>query len=170
MAESNPNPAIAAAIIGVIGSISVAIITNWDKLTGQQKEAASPPAQQMVTANYPPIAKTTPAVVESSPVIDISGDWYNPAAPTAGGTHIDQQSDSFEFQAWGMLAQGIGYTSKGSGNLIAQTLIYDYTAQFQNGWVSKGNCTGTVTPNGAKITATCTDTIMGTYVSAGVRQ
>ncbi|WP_020481536.1 hypothetical protein [Methylomonas sp. MK1] len=170
MAESNQNPAIAAAIIGVIGSISVAIITNWDKLTGQQKDAASPPAQQIVTATYPPIAKTTPAVVESSPVIDISGDWYNPAAPTAGGTHIDQQSDSFEFQGWGMLAQGIGYTSKGSGNLIAQTLTYDYTAQYQNGWVSKGNCTGTVTPNGAKITATCTDTIMGTYVSAGVRQ
>ncbi|OAI03707.1 hypothetical protein [Methylomonas methanica] len=170
MAESNQNPAIAAAIIGVIGSISVAIITNWDKLTGQQKTAESPPTQQIATAIYPPIDKTKPAVVESLPVIDISGDWYNPAAPTAGGTHIDQQSDSFEFQGWGILAQGIGYTSKGSGNLINQTLTYDYTAQYQNGWVSKGNCTGTVTPNGAKITATCTDTIMGTYVSAGVRQ
>ncbi|AMK78458.1 MULTISPECIES: hypothetical protein [Methylomonas] len=170
MAESNHNPTIVAAIIGVIGSISVAIISNWDKLTGQQKIADSTLTQPIAKTAYPPLDKEKPEVIPPTPLIDISGDWYNPAAPTAGGTHIEQQNDSFQFQGWGMLAQGIGYTSKGSGNLIAQTLTYDYTAQYQNGWVSKGNCTGTVTPNGEKITATCTDTIMGTYVSAGVRQ
>lgn len=35
MAESVHNPTIVAEIIGVIGSISVTIISNWNKLVGQ---------------------------------------------------------------------------------------------------------------------------------------
>ncbi|MBD9356656.1 hypothetical protein [Methylomonas albis] len=134
MAESNHNPTIVAAIFGVNGSISMAIISNWDKLTGQQKATETTLTQAIATPPYAPLKKEKPAIVLPPQVIDISGDWYNSAAPTAGGTHIDQQNDSFQFQAWGMLAQGVGYT------------------------------------NGARITATCTDTIMGTYISAGVRQ
>jgi hypothetical protein len=170
MAESNHNPTIIAAVIGVIGSICVAIISNWDKLTGHQTSAVLPIGQQVAPPVYPPIDKEKPVAAAQAPVIDISGDWYNPALPSAGGTHIEQQNDSFQFNGWGMLPQGVGYELQGNGNLLARTLTYSYTAQYQNGWISKGSCTGTVTANGGRITATCSDSIMGTYVSAGVKQ
>lgn len=168
MAESNHNPTIIAAIIGVIGSIGVAIIANWDKLNGYRKPEEPTPIQSTMAPVHPPITPQPPPAVPTS--IDISGDWYNPAAPAAGSSHIEQQNDSFQFSGWGMMPQGIRYETQGSGNLAAQNLTYAYTALYQNGWVSQGSCNGTVTANGSRITATCSDTILGTFVSAGVRQ
>ncbi len=171
MAESGPNATIVATVITVIGSVAVAVISNWNKIF--PKPQVSPPP---VTAVAPePAANASPPpsgkiqVAPPVPIIDISGTWYNPAAP-ANGSRIVQQNSGFQFSSWGMLPQGIGYESKGSGTVVAQNITYNYFAQYQNGWTSQGNCSGTVSSDGNQITATCSDNVLGTFVSAGIKQ
>lgn len=175
MSESGTNATIVAAIIGVIGSITVALISNWDKFF--PKQAVTPPAPTITGDTGTSHGATTTGKIEVTTIppaiaparIDIGGTWYNPAAP-ANGSFIVQQNNDFQFKGWGMLPQGIAYESKGSGEIIAQTVTYNYIAQYQNGWASQGNCSGTVSANGSQLTATCTDNLLGTFVSSGIKQ
>ncbi|QPK65131.1 hypothetical protein IVG45_09445 [Methylomonas sp. LL1] len=173
MSESSTNVTIVVAVIGVIGSITVALISHWDKLNPPPAKDAPIPQPIVLIGNTsdPAIASITkPQPAPPKPVINIAGNWYNPAAPAAGGSYITQQSEHFEFQGWGLLPQGIGFQTEGNGSLIDQQVNYSYVAQYQNGWTSQGNCSGTVSANGVQMTTTCTDNIMGTFVSTGVKK
>lgn len=171
MAESGSNATIIATVITVIGSVAVAVISNWDKISPKPQVSAPPvtSAAPQPAPNGIQLANGNSEVPPTPAVIDISGTWYNPSAP-ANGSRIVQQNSGFQFSSWGMLPQGIGYESKGSGTVVAQNISYNYFAQYQNGWTSQGNCSGTVSSDGRQITATCSDNVLGTFVSAGIKQ
>lgn len=173
MSESSTNATIVTAIIGVIGSIAVAIISNWDKIfpghANNQSAAIRSPTVDMASNGETISANGRPNPPPTRPPINISGNWRNPTAP-ANGSYIVQQNENFQFKSWGMLPQGIAYESEGSGSIVEKNLSYQYVAQYQNGWSSQGSCSGTVNSTGDQLTATCTDTLMGTFVSSGIKQ
>ena len=170
MASTGTNATIVAAVIGVIGSVAVALITNWDKFA---RKPESPPTQtQPTTAIAPqpaPTPERKPVRVEPAPEINIAGRWTDPAN-YLNGSIIAQNGNSIRINGWGYLPTGLAYESSGNGSVTGQTVTSSYTARYANGRTSQGNCQGTITPDGLKITSTCTDNILGTFVSVGVRQ
>jgi hypothetical protein len=156
---------IVAAIIGVIGSIAVAVITNWEKFGDRAKPADTVPAPSPAPAP----ADKQDAPSKGSPVINIAGTWRDSANP-ANGSRITQNGTTFEFEGWGVLPPGIPFESKGSGMMTGQEFTNSYTTRYQNGWTSSGRCTGTVTPDGSHLTSKCDDSLVGTFVNSGYRQ
>lgn len=173
MSESSTNATIITAIIGVIGSIAVAIISNWDKIfpghPNNQSDTIESPAVEISNNGATTSAQSRPTPQPRQRPVNISGNWRNPTAP-ANGSYIAQQNENFQFKGWGTLPQGIAYESEGSGSIVETNVSYQYVAQFQNGWSSQGSCSGTVNSSGDQLTATCTDTLMGTFVSTGIKQ
>jgi hypothetical protein len=106
----------------------------------------------------------------SSPsVISIAGSWRDPNFP-GNGSRITQDGNSFRFNGWGVLPNGIPFMTSGSGTVTGQSITSTYTTKYQNGWASCGECIGTASPDGSRMTSTCTDNILGTFVSSGVRE
>jgi hypothetical protein len=104
-----------------------------------------------------------------SSVINISGGWRDPHNP-ANGSRITQEGNSFQFDGWGVLPQGIPFKSSGSGTINEQSITSTYTTTYQNGEIANGNCSGDVSRDGSRMTSTCTDNILGTFVISGVKQ
>ena len=107
---------------------------------------------------------------KSSPsVTSISGSWRDPNFPS-NGSRIIQDGNSFRFNGWGVLPNGIPFITSGSGTVTGQNITSKYTTTYQNGWVSNGECMGTASLDGSRMTSTCTDNVLGTFVSSGVRE
>lgn len=119
--------------------------------------------EHIYTPDYP-----SPPPVQSS-VIRIGGSWRD-INNLGNGSHLTQEGNSFQFEGWGTLPNGIQFKSTGSGTITGNTITSRYTAIYQNGWISQGTCFGTVNPNGLQMTLTCTDNVLGTFVSSTVRQ
>lgn len=128
-------------------------------------------------ANYPPSDKhidpskdTDPSPVKPTvaPVIRIGGSWRD-VNNSANGSNITQEGSSFQFEGWGNL-QGIPFRSTGSGTITGETITSSYTTTYQSGSVSQGRCQGNVSSDGLQMTLTCTDNVLGTFVSSAARQ
>jgi hypothetical protein len=102
-------------------------------------------------------------------VPSIAGSWRDPNVPS-NGSRITQEGNSFQFNGWGVLPNGIPFMSSGSGTVTGLNITTTYTTRYQNGWVSNGQCMGTASLDGSRMTLTCTDSILGTFVSLGVRE
>ena len=120
--------------------------------------------------NPSPVDVPNPSAARAvqSSVVSIDGGWRDVNNP-ANGSQITQQGNSFQFQGWGILPQGIQYKSNGSGTITGQTITSTYTTTYQNGSISQGRCSGTISSDG-QMTLTCTDNVVGTFVSSAVRQ
>ncbi len=153
MPDSSNRTTIIVAIIGVIGSIIVAIISNWDKFTD---------SPQFDEITYETPLKNKPHT------INIAGHWHDPNRPS-DVSHINQQGNLFQFNGSGILPQGIRFESTGSGTINEQEIKNTYTTRYQNGLVAHGTCSGTVSSNGLRSTSTCTDNVWGTFTLSGVR-
>jgi hypothetical protein len=105
------------------------------------------------------------------PPINITGIWRDANYPS-NGSSITQEGNLFQFKSWGVLPTGVPFESTGSGTVTGQGITSTYTARYQNGWMSHGNCSGVVSRDGSwvRITSTCTDNVLGTFVTSGVRQ
>jgi hypothetical protein len=102
-------------------------------------------------------------------VINIDGSWRDSNNPR-NGSRITQEGNSFQFNGWGALPQGIPFESTGNGTVTGEDIKSTYTTRYLNGWIAQGNCSGTVSRDGSRMTSTCTDNVLGTFVISGVRQ
>ena len=167
MSDSSHRTAIIAAVIGVIGSIVVALISNWDKFSDSPKRIDIPTIQPSTPTH--PVQPITPSRNDIAAVINIAGSWRDPNSPN-DGYRITQEENLFQFNGWGVLPQGIRFESIGSGTVTGQDVNSTYTTSYQNGWVARGSCSGTASSDGSRMTLTCTDNISGTFVISVVRQ
>jgi hypothetical protein len=76
-------------------------------------------------------------------VTSIAGSWRDPNVPS-NGSRITQEGNSFRFNGWGVLPNGIPFITSGSGTVTGQDIASTYTTTYQNGWISNGQCMGTV--------------------------
>ena len=169
MAESSPRTAIIAAVITVTGSITVALIANWDKFSDSPKHVSAPASQ--APASIPastPAQSATPSTDRVVPVINIAGVWRDPDNP-ANGSRITQEGNSFRVNSWGVVPQGIPFESAGSGTIAGQDVETTYTMTHPNGLRASGTCSGQVSRDGSRMTSKCSDNVLGTFVVSGVR-
>jgi hypothetical protein len=65
---------------------------------------------------------------------------------------------------------GYPFNSSGSGTISGKRFNYDYNTQYQSGKQSNGKCSGTISDDGMHSSATCKDSILGTFVTSADRQ
>src|SRR5690242_12950504 len=118
MAKSSPGVAIAVALIGLVGAIGTALISNWDKVSGASQPPtptrdAPPPTREAPppTRDAPPPARAepTPARVEApsaaEPTLNLGGTWRD-TTPPGGISQVTQDGESFRFTRSGTLPTG----------------------------------------------------------------
>ena len=101
-------------------------------------------------------------------VTAIAGRWHDVNNPGTE-SQITQDGTSFRFDRRGVLPNGMPFQSSGRGTITGQEITSSYEAAYGNGMASRGTCRGTVSPDGARISLTCTDSLLGTFVSSDVR-
>jgi len=94
IADSSHRTAIITAVITVIGSIVVALITNWDKFADSPKPNPSPQPSPLVQSIQPVTPSRSDDDVDS--VINIAGSWRDPNNP-GNESRITQAGNSFQF-------------------------------------------------------------------------
>jgi hypothetical protein len=102
-------------------------------------------------------------------VPQIGGVWRDVEYP-GNRSRITQRGSTFQFSRWGTLADGTPFTSTGSGTLAAQSLASSYRATYQSGATSTGDCSGMVSPDGGRISLTCTDSLLRAISVSSIRQ
>jgi hypothetical protein len=125
------------------------------------------PPRPSPTAVQPAELVTPPSNGPTS-VINIAGNWRDLNYPS-NRSRVTQEGNSFQFSAWGAV-QGIPFRSSGNGTITGQNVTCKYTANYQTGEVSYGNCSGTASADGSHMTLTCTDSKLGTFVQWSVRE
>lgn len=140
MAErSTSTGAIAVAVIGVLGTITAALIANWDKLSGsraadrQQVEHASPSKTEAAPAGE--TAETGAAKdigMDAAAPINIAGTWTD-----AGGYEYiyEQTGNQYSFNQY----KDGKHISYGAGSLNGRHFSHSFSGAF-----GAGDCTGEI--------------------------
>jgi hypothetical protein len=130
-----------------------------------KKTPTPTPSPSPSTPSPSPSPTPTPSTPNSN--LNISSRWFD---RTLGYTYeVIQDGNEFQFKTWGAVL-GDPFESSGSGTITGRTFESRYATQYQSGRQSKGQCSGTISADGMRMTLTCTDSASGTFVSAAVRQ
>jgi Protein of unknown function (DUF3455) len=101
MADSSHRTTIIAAVIGVIRSIVVALVTNLDKFADSSNRMATPSIQLSTPAHTSTVQtskRVTPPRDDVASVLSIAGSWRDPNIP-GNGSCITQEGSSFQVRA-----------------------------------------------------------------------
>ena len=101
--------------------------------------------------------------------VHIGGVWRDGEYPN-NGSQITQDGTSFRFTRWGVLPNGIRFESSGGGTIAGQHYTSSYSARYQSGATSEGDCSGTVSPDGLRMALNCRDSLFGTFPLTAIRQ
>lgn len=176
MQESNSRVAIAVAVIALIGTLGGALIANWDKIFEPSPRPA-PRAESPQTARTEPrpLEEPAPRTTRTEPrpsaelVPNIGGVWLDSNYPD-NGSRITQDGNRFRFTRWGVLPNGTRFESSGSGTITGQRFTSNYTARYQTGATSAGDCSGTLSPDRTHMDLSCNDSLLGTIPVTAIRQ
>ena len=178
MAEPNHRVTIVVAIIGAVATLGAALIANWDKVFTRAPQAATraePVAETPVQAAPPadPVQTAPPDPVQLIPPADpnprIAGVWRDSLYPN-NGSKIVQDGSAFQFTRWGVLDNGVGFESAGSGTLDGRQVASRYIAKYQTGASSSGQCSGSVSMDSRRIELSCSDSLLGIFSSVSIRE
>lgn len=157
MADPTHRVTITVAIIGLAGTLGAALLSNWDKIFSR--------APQPAVVNGQLADKTNPIKAPSAdPIPDISGAWRDSDNP-GNGTNVSQVDSRFAFTRWGTLPNGVRFESSGTGSLVGSRLMSRYTAKYQSGNVSSGECNGSVSADATRIEQSCSDSLLGAFTN-----
>lgn len=172
MAQSTPSVAIVVAIIGLAGTIGATLIANWDKLfmprdSPAQRDGLVRPEPSPVVLAITPGTQPKPAPVAA--VLNLTGTWRDVNFPGVVG-EIRQSGREFQFVRRGVLANGVGFESSGTGTVDGPSYKSNYNARYQTGDLSRGSCTGVISAGGSRLDLTCTDSLLGQFAVEAARQ
>jgi TIR domain len=124
------------------------------------KEAAAASAR-IVPAPRP--QTDTPPRASAAPPIQIRGSWRD----TTWGhvAEFVQSGDTFRYTSSGIACRG-SFRASGAGSIQGTRVEVAYRTTMP----SEGHCTGTISPDGTRMTTTCVDSVCGQFVSYSVRQ
>ena len=102
--------------------------------------------------------------VDSTPSIPYIGGLWSDRDHPNNISQVDQDGPGFRFTRRGVLPNGIQYESSGSGTIIVgQRHTSSYSARYNSGAKSTGNCSGVVSADGQSIESSCKDSLLGTF-------
>ncbi len=157
---------IIVAVITLIGVLGGALIGNWDKLFPRNQEPpptqVSPPKnEEKPTDQSERKDELPPPSPRPTAEINIGGAWRD----TWGfQSQVTQHGDKYQFTAWGIGCGG-SFQSSGSGTIKGNSVESTYQSTY-----SHGRCSGTVSPDGMRMTSTCIDSVCGQFQSSAFRQ
>lgn len=162
MADPSHRVAIKVAVIGLAGTLGAALLSNWDKIFSRA------PQPKVVEEQF--LNKPNPIEAPSAdPSPDISGVWRDSDNP-GNRTKVSQVDSRFSFTRWGTLPNGVRFESSGTGSLVGSLLMSRYTARYQSGQVSSGECNGFVSSDATRIEQSCSDSLLRTFTSIADRE
>jgi hypothetical protein len=199
MADANPRTALVVAIIGLVGTLGAALITNWTKIfpttapeptvpmeyrpaasgsPAPARPAEPAPAGLPVTSVRPePVgrpssnapAPNAPASPPAAPAVSLTGVWVDVGAPM-NQSEMTQSGQSFSFRRRGALANGQPFEATGTGTIVGLSVNLAYTARYAFNTQSTGQCSGSVSSDGTRLDLQCQDTMLGTFAGTSLRQ
>jgi hypothetical protein len=161
MAEPNHRTAIVVAVLGVVGTLGAALIANWDKIFPHN----SPDSDNIKPVVVKPVLTTPP--IDSVP--RIAGVWRDSANPN-NISKISQDGSSFQFSRSGILPNGVLFESTGTGALVGRQIESQYIAKYSTGASSSGQCSGSLSSDDTRIELRCSDSLLGIFAGASIRQ
>jgi len=162
MADPSHRVTITVAIIGLAGTLGAALLSNWDKIFSRAPQA------DVVNEQLP--KKTNPIEAPlADPTPNISGAWRDSDNPD-NRTKVSQVGNRFSFTRSGTLSNGIRFESSGTGNLVGSRLMSRYTARYQSGDMSSGECNGSVSSDAMRIEQSCSDSFLGVFANIAERE
>lgn len=131
-----------------------------DEEDRRAKEAAAASAR---TVPAPRPRTDTPPRASAAPPIQIRGSWRD----TTWGhlSEFVQNGDTFQYTSSGIACRG-SFRASGAGSIQGTRVEVEYRTTMP----SEGRCTGTISPDGTRMTTTCVDSVCGQFVSYAVRQ
>jgi TIR domain len=133
-----------------------------ERESAASRSATGAPAPHAQTATPRPAPEPQRAATQQAS-INIAGSWRD---PTWGHvSQITQDGDAFEYTVWGTACLG-KFRSSGTGSIRGMRLESTYRSTMP----SQGRCSGTVSPDGTRITSTCVDSACGEFLASAVRQ
>jgi TIR domain-containing protein len=165
---------------GLAALALVAVVAaNWPGRAAVAQRTESPAASQTVQPSRPvsdgartnpaPVAPPEAPVVRRESIVNIAGTWRD--VNYAGVIdQVTQEGRSLSLKRWGVLPNGIGFESTGTGTIDGTYISHRYSTRYQTGAVSSGSCTGTAAADGSRIEGTCIDSLLGTIPVITVRQ
>ncbi len=174
MAEPSHRVTIIVAILGLVGTLGAALISNWDKIFPRVPRATTttePAAGTSVQAAPPAAPPTAPPPLAHSAdlALRITGVWRDSMYPS-NLTEITQDGRDFRFRRRGVLPNGVGFESVGTGTLVGRQVRSQYTATYKTGATSSGRCSGAVSMDSRQIELSCSDTLLGSFASISIRE
>lgn len=154
MSDANHPIAIVVAVIGVLGTLGAALIGNWETLF--------PPSSGPLSETRFPEATGIGASPSAGRPPNIAGLWRDRDDPR-NRSQVIQEGDTFRFTRWGVLPNGVEFSSSGSGTINGRQLASRYDTRYHSGTTSAGECWGMVSANGARLELTCRDSLFGTF-------
>lgn len=122
--RSSSNVAVIVAVIGVLGTISAAVIANWDKIVGsgsaEPVHVNQTPHNEAAPLPSPDKVNVTPAQTANAP-IDISGTWRD---DDGYSYDIRQTGDRYHLTQFLNGAE----VGTGDGHVDGSSLTHDFTA------------------------------------------
>jgi len=146
----------------VPASITQIILKGWGLSVEQdsaQVERKDETAQTKPTESLPP----------GEPILNINGIWRDSNYPS-NVSQITQDGNRFKFQRRGVLPNRTQFESTGTGTITGRRFTSHYTATYQWGATSVGDCSGTVSSDGMRMEMNCGDTLLGTFLVTAIRQ
>lgn len=162
MADPSHRVAITVAIIGLAGTLGASLIANWDKLFSRS-------SQPLVVNKQLSDMTYSVEAPSADPIPNITGVWRDSTNP-ANGSKVSQDGRTFAFSRWGTLQNGVRFESSGTGSLVGSRIMSRYTAKYQSGHISSGECNGSVSQDATRTELNCSDSLLGSFTSIADRE
>ncbi len=138
-------------VVLVVGTVVISLII----LAATNSTTSSGSTDDSTTAS--PTYSSEPL---STPTIDLSGTWRD----VFGGTsQITQTGETFQMTSSGTACRG-RYVSSATGTISGTRIDLMYQSTY-----SRGQCSGSVSSDGVRVTLTCTDSACGQFESMSER-
>ncbi len=138
-------------VVLVVGTVVISLIIL------AATDSTTPSTSNHDSATASPTYASEPS---PSPVIDLSGKWRD----VFGGTsQITQTGETFQMTANGTSCKG-RYVASATGSINGTRIDLIYESTY-----SRGQCSGSVSSDGVRVTITCTDSACGQFQSMSER-
>ena len=108
------------------------------------------------SSDSPSTSPITPRQSPTPVAIDISGAWRDAYGNTS---QITQSGATFNMTGSGTACRG-RYVATSTGTISSSRIEMTYETNY-----SRGQCQGTISPGGSRITSTCIDSVCGQFLS-----
>lgn len=173
MGETGNKVTIIVALISLIASIGVALISNWEKFAPSgtahsvtRQIPTSESSEPVVRQALPETRFQGPPPVSKQPVqtavIPVAGVWIDRADPQLSNS-IEQSGNTLTFYRNGYLDNGVWFESYGIGEMGGSSVNLQYSASYSTGGISTGQCGGTVSTQGTRMDLNCRDSLLGSF-------